>query len=107
MIILNSVSKVTGKRQFKRVVLEDVNWLIRPRTQVVIIGHRLSGAPMLLNIIAGLALPTSGWMERRSTVSVPGGLLRYALRDTGHQLIARLSRLYRVDAKEINEFMIE
>jgi len=107
MIVLNSVSKSVGRRQFKRVLLEDVNWAIKPRTQVVILGGRHSGAKALLNIIGGIDLPTTGWVERNAKVSIPGGVFRYMLSDTTHQLIARLSRLYHVRAKEINEFVME
>ena len=105
-ITLNSVSHETGRKQFKRLVLEDVNWLIKPRTRVVILGPRNSGASALLEIIAGLTLPTSGWVDRRAIVSVPGGgLLRYSRHDTTRQLISRLSLVYDVDPKEIVEFV--
>lgn len=106
MIVLNSISKVTGRKRFRRVLLEDVNWVIRPRTKVVILGDRHSGAQALLNIIGGVMLPSVGWVERQGTTSIPGGLLRYTRQDTTYQLIARLSRLYRVDAKEICEFIM-
>jgi ABC-type polysaccharide/polyol phosphate transport system ATPase subunit len=107
MITLNSVSKVIGKGEFRRSVLEDVSWQIEPRTDVVILGQRNSGASTLVEIIAGTTLPTSGWVDRRATVSMPGGLLRYALRDTTRQLILRLSRVYRVDPDEVSRFVVE
>ncbi|WP_425065264.1 hypothetical protein [Reyranella sp.] len=107
MIVLNSVSKTISRGRFKRTLLEDVSWAIEARTQVVILGDRHSGAPALLNIIGGLMLPSSGWVERRSTTSIPGGLLRYVRHDTTHQLVARLSRLYRVDQKEITDFVAQ
>jgi capsular polysaccharide transport system ATP-binding protein len=105
MIVLNSVSKVMGRGDLKRTILDNVNWLIPPRARIVVLGQSHSGASVLLDIIAGTTLPTSGWVERRGTVSVPGGLLRYAMRDTTRQLILRLARLYRVDPKEVVEFI--
>lgn len=105
MIILNSVSKTISRGRFKRVMLEDASWIIPRRARVMILGHRHSGASALLKIIAGTMLPTSGWVERRATTSIPGGLLRYVRKDTTSQLIAQLSRLYRVDPKEVREFI--
>lgn len=107
MIMLNSISKIVGKAQLRRTVLEDVNWIIRDNTHVAILGSPHSGAGPLLDIIGGMTLPTSGWVDRQATVSVPGGLLRYAARDTTRQLISRLSDIYRVDAIEINTFVTE
>lgn len=105
MIVLNSVSKAISRGRFKRVLLENASWAIPPRARVVILGHRHSGAPALLKIIAGTMLPSSGWVERRATTSIPGGLLRYVRQDTTSQLIAQLSRLYSVDPKEVSEFI--
>jgi ABC-type polysaccharide/polyol phosphate transport system ATPase subunit len=107
MIILNSVSKEIGKGRFKRLILDDIDWVIPPRCHIVILGQRHSGTPMLLDIVAGLAIPTLGWVDRRATVSVPGGLLRYSRHDTARQLIARLSKIYRVDPDEIVRFVMK
>lgn len=105
MIVLNSVSKVVGRGRFRRTLLEDVSWEISPRTHVVVLGDRHSGAQALLNLIGGVMVPTSGWIERRATTSIPGGLLRYARQGTIHELVARLSRLYRADSKDISDFI--
>ena len=41
-------------------------------------------------------------------MSIPGGLIRYAKRDdTTYQVIGRLSQLYRVDVKDVCDFLIE
>lgn len=105
MIALWSISKMAGRKQFKNLVLQDVNWIIGPRERIVLLGHPNSGAPALLDIIGGLTVPTSGWVERRATLSVPRGLLRYGGLDTPRQLISRLSRLYQMDAKEVTDFV--
>lgn len=107
MIILNSVTKEVGKGRYRRLLLDDVNWVIPPRCRIVVLGQRHSGTPMLLDIVAGLAIPTQGWVERRAIVSVPTGLLRYARHDTVRQLIARLSQIYRVDPDEIVKFAMD
>lgn len=104
MIILSSVSKELGQGRFKTVVLEDINWTIRRRSQTVILGQRNSGTAVLLDIMAGLALPTRGWVERRASVSPPGGYLRYARSGTLRHLVQRLSQFYGADPHDIIEF---
>lgn len=106
-ITFNSVSKEIDRRSFKQLVLEDVNWTLEARSRIVILGPRNSGASALVQLIAGMELPTSGWIDRRAIVSVPGGLLRYSRYDTTRQLIARLSEVYSVDPKQIADFMTE
>jgi capsular polysaccharide transport system ATP-binding protein len=105
-ITFNSVSKEIGRRLFKKLVLEEVNWTLQARSRIVILGPRNSGASALVQLIAGMELPTTGWIDRRAIVSVPGGLLRYARRETMRQLIARLSQIYSVDPKQVADFMI-
>lgn len=106
-ITLNSISHEVGRSQFRRLVLDDVSWAIRPRTRVVVLGPRNSGAAALLEIIAGLTLPTKGWVDRQAVVSMPaGGLWRYARHDTTRQLISRLSLVYSVDPKEVVDFVV-
>lgn len=106
MIILSSVSKELGQGRFKTVVLEDINWTIQPRSQIVILGQHNSGTSVLLDIMAGLSLPTRGWVERRASLSPPGGYLRYARFGTLRHLVQRLSQFYRADPRDIIEFTI-
>lgn len=108
MITLNSVSYSVGKARFARVLLQEVNWAIKPKQRIVILGHTASGARALLDIIGGVTFPSSGWIDRRARVSIPGGVFRYAKRgDTTYQLICRISQLYRVDVKDVIAFLIE
>ena len=106
MITLNSVSKELGQGRFKTLVLDNVNWTIQRRSRIVILGQRGSGISVLLDILAGLSLPTRGWVERRATISVPGGFLRYSRFSTPRQLILRLSQLYDADPRDIVKFTI-
>jgi capsular polysaccharide transport system ATP-binding protein len=104
-ITFNSVSKEIGRRLFKKLVLEDVNWTIEARSRIVILGPRNSGASALVQLIGGMELPTSGWIDRRAVVSIPGGLLRYSRHETMRQLISRLSEIYSVDPRQIADVM--
>lgn len=105
MITLHSVSKELGRGQFKTLVLDDINWLIERRSRIVILGQRGSGTSVLLNILAGLSLPTRGWVDRRATISIPGGFLRYARFGTPRELILRIAQLYGADPHDIIKFI--
>jgi capsular polysaccharide transport system ATP-binding protein len=105
VITLHSVSKELGKGWHKKLVLEDVNWTIPPRSHILILGQRGSGKSTLLNLVAGMALPTLGWIDRRAMVSVPGGVLRYGTHVTPRKLVLTLSQVYKVDPHEIIEFI--
>lgn len=105
MIILNSVSKEISRGAFRRLVVDDLTWTIPRHAQIAILGHRGAGVSQLLEIIAGRSLPTEGWVTRRSTTSLPGGYLRFAGFGTARALIGRLSNLYKVDPRELTEFV--
>lgn len=105
MITLHSVSKEMGKGQFKALVLDSINWTLPRRCRIAILGQRGSGTSVLLQIIAGLSLPTQGWVDRSATISIPGGYVRYTRSGTARQLAARLGQLYRADPEDILEFV--
>lgn len=105
MIVLNSVSKDVGQGTRKRRVLSSIDCAIPPRTQVVVLGHSGSGKSLLLSLMAGMATPTEGWIERRAVVSLPGGVLRFARRETPRKFILRMSEVYRVDPERVMYFV--
>ncbi len=107
MIVLNSVSKEVGKGRLKKLVLDDISWVLPPHNNFVILGQRGSGKTTLLNILAGLAMPTRGWVERRAHVSVPGGLVKFGGYGTPRKLIMRMSELYKVDPIALTEFVMQ
>lgn len=104
MITLNSVSKELGRGRFQWRAIDELTWTIKPRSRIVILGQRIAVA-QLLNIIAGLTLPTEGWVERRATTSVPNGFLPYGQAGTGRQLIHKLCPLFNVDERSVAEFI--
>lgn len=107
MIVAHEISKEVGKGLSKRLVLDELNWVIRRRSKIIILGHRGSGKSTLLNILAGIEVPTSGWVERYGTVSLPGGFLRYAQHMSIGSLIGRLAEAYRVDSNDVFRFIQE
>jgi len=105
MITLNSISKTIGRGAFQRLAFDDVTWEIPRHAQVAIFGHRGTGVSHLLEVIAGTLLPTTGWVTRRGTISLPRGYLRFAGFGTARALIERLSAVYNVDPHEIVDFV--
>ncbi len=105
MITLHSVSKEVGRGQFKTLVLDNINWAIQRRCRIAILGQRGSGTSVLLDTLAGISLPTRGWVDRHATVSIPGGFLRYSRFGTPRQLITRLGQLYRANPQDIIKFI--
>jgi capsular polysaccharide transport system ATP-binding protein len=107
MIVLNSVSKEVGRGRLKKLVLDNISWVLPPRHNFVILGQRGSGKSTLLDIVAGRAIPTHGWVDRRAQVSVPDGLLKFGGYDTPRKLIKRMSQLYQVDPLAVAEFAVQ
>ena len=105
MIRLCSVSKTLGRGRFKKSVLEGVNWVIPDCGRFVILGQRGAGKSTLLHLISGVVIPTDGWIERRGTISVAGGLLKYGRFGSARQLIHRLAAIYQVEARQADVFV--
>jgi ABC-type polysaccharide/polyol phosphate transport system ATPase subunit len=85
-------------------IVDNVTWTIAPRSQIVLLGNH-GTASILLGMIAGLSLPTQGWIRRQATISVPGGFLRHAKTGNVRQLIEVLSEVYNADPRDIGEFI--
>lgn len=105
MIVFHSVSKDVGRGALKRRVLADINWKIPRKAHVVVLGHTGAGKTLLLSLMAGLSTPTVGWVERPAVVSLPGGVLRFGVHQTPRTLIYRMSEIYRVDPKDVTNFL--
>ncbi len=90
----------------RRRVLDEVDWTIRPRSQLVILGVDHVDCTTLLDIAGGAQLPTSGWVERNARV-VHASWIRAVTSGpiTPRQLIGNLSKIYRVDIDALIEFI--
>ncbi len=62
---------------------------------------------VFLNVIAGLSVPTQGWIKHEGKISPPGGFLRYSVGGTPLELIRFLAPLYQFDAKKVLDFVTE
>lgn len=104
-INLYSVSKVIGHRRFQRTIARDVTWTIEPRSKYVILSHQQAALSVFVNIIAGLSIPSEGWVKPEGKISPPGGFLRYSKGGTPPELIKLLAPLYRFDAEQVIDFV--
>ena len=106
MITLHSISKEVGRGHEKRLVLDDISWVIPARSHHVILGQKGAGKTTFLQVLVGMAFPTKGWIERRGVISAIGALARFgAPPTTTRQLCHRLATLYHADFKEIDGFV--
>jgi capsular polysaccharide transport system ATP-binding protein len=106
LIVLHSVKKELGRGQSRKIVLDEIDLVIPPRTQLVILGQAGSGKTTLLRILSGTMVPTKGWVERQAVVSTVASLTRYGVaRSTCRQLVHSLALLYQADAQEVCNFV--
>ena len=104
-IKLYSVSKVIGPKRFQRTIAKDVTWTIERRSQYVILCKQPESLAVFLNVIAGLSVPSEGWIKQEGKISPPGGFLRYSAGGTPLELIRFLAPLYRFDAEQVLDFV--
>lgn len=104
-IRLYSVSKTLGTKRFERTIVKDVTWTIEPRSRYVILSNQPESLAVFVNLIAGLSVPTEGWIKHEGKISPPGGFLRYAVGRTPLEFIRFLAPLYQFDADEVLDFV--
>jgi len=106
MIVLKSIEKTYGVGKHRRKVLDGIEAQFEPGRHYVILGARGAGKTTLLRIIAGIARPSRGNVQRRGTISLPlGSAAGYALGKTARELVVFLANLYEVEPKEVVAFI--
>lgn len=104
-ITLRAVTKVLGRGNARRRVLDEIDAEFDGRSSYVILGQPGSGKSTLLRLLCGLDHPTSGRITRRGSVSLPiGSLTGMTPTDTGRQLAFYLAELYDADPREVARF---
>ncbi|WP_010544150.1 ABC transporter ATP-binding protein [Sphingomonas elodea] len=101
MITVSDVSKVYPTRHGSVLVLDGVNFDVKPGEKVAFLGRNGAGKSTLVRLISGAEAPTSGTIRREMTVSWPlafGGAFQSAL--TGLDNMRFICRLYGLDWKE-------
>lgn len=109
MIALHSVSAILGRGGQQTLVLDEIDWVIRSRSDYVILGQRGSGKTTLLQVVSGTRVPTAGWVERNAVISMTTTqLIRYCgAMSTPRQLIGGLAQAYHADPSRIVSFVEE
>lgn len=106
MILLHSVTKLRGRGEKEKVVIDGIDWVVEPHTSYVILGHRAAGKSTLLQLISGSMTPTTGWVERRGIVSPMSPFLRLAGQfSTPQHMAEHMALLYRTDGKDLCDFV--
>ena len=108
MIRLARVNKTYPTRSGPAHVLRDVNLSIAAGERVGILGRNGAGKSTLIRLVSGAELPTSGFVERRMSVSWPlafGGAFQGSL--TGLDNLRFICRIYGADPEDKMPFVEE
>ncbi len=106
MIALHSVSKYY--RHKRDPVLDQISFLFRPNTHVAILGPRGSGKTTLLRLLCGMEMPTSGYIERKMSVSLPVGYNgKVSAKTTVRQFLGFAARVHSIGADDLTAFVLK
>lgn len=106
MIKFNRVTKLVGSKNHRRFVLNELDWTIIPRKQLAILSVNPADCTTFLDIVSGTQLPTSGWVDRRSTILSASRIARTITgMITPRRLITNLATVYRVDTAALIDFV--
>jgi capsular polysaccharide transport system ATP-binding protein len=106
MIVLQNLTKTFIMRGQRKTVLDNVNAVFPSRTAVGLLGRNGAGKSTLLDMIAGVALPTSGQILTDGRISFPVGFAGSFHPDlTGAQNIRFVARIYGVDTDALIDFV--
>lgn len=82
----------------KRVILDNINFQVKPGEKWGILGRNGAGKSTLIRVISGSDIPDSGTVKRGMSISWPlafGGAFQGSL--TGRDNVKLISRIYNVD----------
>jgi capsular polysaccharide transport system ATP-binding protein len=108
MIVFKNLSKRYRGTPDPKIVFDDVDLTMDSTKRVAVLGAKGSGKTTLLHMIAGMELPSSGKIERFTTVSLPIGYQRaFKPTSTCKENILFLARCYGAKPTEIVNFIKE
>jgi capsular polysaccharide transport system ATP-binding protein len=106
MIILEGVTKVAGDGEKKRNILTTARLMLPPDHRIAVLGPSAEDKRIFINLLAGVALPTSGRIIRQSRVSFPpGNLAGFTRTLTVRVNVAHVARLYGADVDAVVDFV--
>ncbi len=104
MIELRNVTKVYKTSMGPNVVLDDLSFVIPPRTSIGIIGRNGAGKSTLMRLIGGAEQPTAGHIIRQGKVSWPIGFAGgFSGSLTGEENCRFVARVYGQDVDWVVE----
>lgn len=106
MIILNEAGKTVGLGRSARFLLAPTNLIIPSGRRIALLGPSEEDKKGLIELLAGLVLPTAGRIIRKAQVSFPAGHLAGMSPNLSvRQNVAHIARLYGADSNEVTAFV--
>jgi len=108
MIKCHQIRKSYPIGHTKREVLKGINFTIKPRDRIALLGRNGAGKSTLIRLIGGVEMPSSGKILREMSCSWPLGFnggFQGSL--TGYDNARFIARIYSKPYKEIRDFVEE
>ncbi len=106
MIVFENVTKAIGAFREKRNILNGVSLQIPSDRRIAIVGSSMADKLALIDLLAGVTVPTSGRIVRKARVSYPAGPLGgFDLALPIRFNVAHVARLYDADVASTVEFV--
>lgn len=107
MIVLNAVTKnVVTRFGLRRRILDDVHLTIPTDRRIAVFSSVVHDLPIVIRLLSGLSLPTSGFVTRSAGISFPiGSWGGFNLRLTARQNIEHVARMYDQNPSVVVEYV--
>lgn len=106
MIALENVTKIVSFSGDKRKALSSVSVNIPSNKRIALLGPLEQDKNILIDLLAGISLPSSGRILRKARVSFPIGYLGGFAPDMSvRHNVAHVARLYGADVRSVTEFV--
>ena len=106
MIILEGVRKILGAGGDRRPIIAGADMQIPTDWHIALLGPSREDKNILINILAGIILPTVGHIVRNARVSFPVGYLGgFARRSSVRVNVSHVARLYGADVFVVTDFV--
>jgi capsular polysaccharide transport system ATP-binding protein len=106
MIILDNVTSVAMIRKRKRNIVASASLVLPSDRRIALLGSSHEAKRILVDVISGIAPPTSGRIIRKANVSFPVGHTRAFLPGlSARKNVEHLARIYGADVKTVVDFV--
>jgi capsular polysaccharide transport system ATP-binding protein len=106
MIEFSRVSKAFRTKHSKKIILDDVSFVIPKGRNLAILGRNGAGKSTLIRLIAGAEKPTSGIVRRSGAISFPMALSSFFISGlSARQNVIFASRVYGYAPREVMAYV--